>query len=49
MTESWLGAPIQRTATVVGGGGVRVFASVGVCACVMCLQYTKNYILVYPG
>ena len=24
-TESWLGAPIQRTATVVGGGeGVRV-------------------------
>ena len=27
-----LGAPIQRTATVVGGGGVCVFASVSVCA-----------------
>ena len=31
-TESWLGAPIQRTPTVVGGGGVCVFASVSVCA-----------------
>ena len=29
-TESWLGAPIQRTATVVVGGCV--FASVSVCA-----------------
>ena len=27
-----LGAPIQRTATVVGRGGVCVFASVSVCA-----------------
>ena len=42
-TESWLGAPIQRTATVVGGGGgvrvrecERVFACVHACmrACV---------------
>ena len=31
MTD-WLGAPIQRTSTVVGGGGVCVFASVSVCA-----------------
>ena len=31
-TESWLGAPIQRTATVVCGVGVCVFASVSVCA-----------------
>ena len=50
-TESWLGAPIQRTATVVGGGGVCVFASVHVraCmrACVMCLQYT--IMIFYPG
>ena len=32
MTESWLGAPTQRTATVVGGCGVCLFASVSVCA-----------------
>ena len=32
-TESWLGAPIQRTATVVGGG-VRVRECERVCACV---------------
>ena len=32
MTPSWLGAPIQRTATVVGGVGVCVFASVSGCA-----------------
>ena len=32
-TESWwLGSPIQRTATVVGWGGLCVFASVSVCA-----------------
>ena len=52
-TESWLGAPIQRTVTVVGGGGVSVFASVSVCAracvhaCVMCLHYT--IMIFYPG
>ena len=34
-TESWLGAPIQRTATVVGGGGgVRVRECERVCTCV---------------
>ena len=36
-TESWLGAPIQRTATVVGGGGgvrVRECARACVHACV---------------
>ena len=34
-TESWLGALIQRTATVVGGdGGVRVRECERVCACV---------------
>ena len=33
-TEAWLGAPKQRTATVVGGVGVNVFASVSVRACV---------------
>ena len=32
MTESWLGAPTLRTATVMGGVGVCVFASVSVCA-----------------
>ena len=32
-TESWLGAPIQRTATVVGGG-VRVRERACVRACV---------------
>ena len=32
-TVSWLGAPIQRTATVVGGG-VRVRECERVCACV---------------
>ena len=31
MAESWLGARTQRTATVVGGCGVCVFASVSVC------------------
>ena len=55
MTESWLGAP--KTATVVGGDGVCVFASVSVYAracmraciraCVMCLQYT--IMIFYPG
>ena len=34
-TVSWLGAPIQRPATVVGGGGgVRVRECERVCACV---------------
>ena len=33
MMESWLGAPTLRTATVVGGVGVCVFASVSVRAC----------------
>ena len=33
MTESWLGATTQRTATVVGGG-VRVRECERVCACV---------------
>ena len=55
-TESWFGAPIQRTAMVVGGGGgvrvrecERVCACVRACmrACVMCLQYT--IIIFYPG
>ena len=54
MPESWLGAPTQRTATVVGGG-VRVreceraCACVRACmrACVMCLQYT--IMIFYPG
>ena len=54
-TESWLGAPIQRTATVVGGGGVGVCVSASVSvraracvhACVMCLQYT--IMIFYPG
>ena len=34
-TESWLGAPIQRTATVIlgGGGGVRVRECERVRAC----------------
>ena len=32
MMGSWLGARTQRTATVVGGGGVCVFASVSLCA-----------------
>ena len=48
MMESWLGAP--KTATVVGGGGVCVFTSVSVCACVrVCMRdvFTiyDNYIL----
>ena len=34
MTESWLGAQTQRTATVVGeDGGVRVRECERVCAC----------------
>ena len=33
MTPSWLGAPTQRTATMVGGG-VRVRECMRVCACV---------------
>ena len=51
MTESWLGARKQRTATVVGG--VFVCASVCACmraymrACMMCLQY--RIIIFYPG
>ena len=53
-TESWFGAPIQRTATVVGGGeggGERVRECSLICACVracvMCLQYT--IMIFYPG
>ena len=48
-----LGAPIQRTATVVGVWGVRVreCERVGVRACMracaMCLQYT--IMIFYPG
>ena len=43
ITPSWFGAPTQRIATIVGGGGVCVFASVSVCvhacmrACVICI------------
>ena len=47
-TESWLGAPIQRTASVVGGGErVRKCARACVRACVMCLRYT--IMIFYPG
>ena len=46
-TESWLGAPIQRTASVVGER-VRECERVCACvrACVMCLQYT--IMIFYP-
>ena len=50
MTQSLVGAPTQRTATVVGGVWcARVCACVRACihACVMCLQYT--IILFFPG
>ena len=51
MTESWLGAPKQRTATVVGGvsGCASVCTRERACmrACMMCLQYT--IIIFYPG
>ena len=44
--ESWLGAPIQRTATVVGG--VCVFASVSVRAsmraCAMCFGLSETWL-----
>ena len=43
-TESWLGAPIQRTA-MVDGGGERVRECER--AYVMCLQYT--IMIFYPG
>ena len=46
-TESWLGAPIQRTATVVGGGGgVRVHEYERACACVRaCVHATRSRII----
>ena len=49
MTLSWLGAPTQRTVTVVGGGGggacLRVCVHACVHACVMCIAIYDNDIL----
>ena len=48
-TESWFGAPIQRTATVVGEGGVCVFASVSACVRACVHAYVRDLFAIYDN
>ena len=48
MTD-WLGAPIQRTATVVGGMGVCVFASVSLCARACVHECVRDWFAIYDN